>query len=496
MQLTTSVALDKFGTPVQLILKMERISMSGYRIEQDGNTTAPRLLRFRIEGLFEEFDYTIPLKQVERVTAIIAPNGAGKTVCLRMIGALFSRKWSIFTTYAYREVSYWFSNGAEIRITQTHPKEEAPARTAFILKMTTAGAGEAIEWKPDPADSRRAPPVERYLPFLSRLSTNEWRHDHSGRVYDWQELIETYEAELPRSFTERFYKKLPEPISTLIDQIDCRLIETQRLLVLREQEALPYYAASRPTPSQLAISQKANELKEIISKQLSNYATLSQSLDRSFPRRVISSPALLSPSELKLRLTALDEKRLELMVAGILDTEADDPVVLPEGPFEDAIARVLSVYAVDTERKLASLSDLLGKIKLFKKIIDDRFGSKDVRITKQNGIEVSYHDRKVPIESLSSGEQHQLVLFFALLFEIKQNSLILIDEPELSLHVAWQKKFIGDLMEIIELTGFDVVLATHSPQLTGRWTKLVVELGEVDETSILQPVSGNWRVQR
>jgi predicted ATPase len=169
------------------------------------------------------------------------------------------------------------------------------------------------------------------------------------------------------------------------------------------------------------------------------------------------------------------------MDAGILDTEADDPV--PEGPLEPAMTRVLSVYAEDTRQKLESLSDLLAKIKLFKALIDQRFITKDVRITRQNGIEVIFKGRKIPIERLSSGEQHQLVLFFELLFEIKENALILIDEPELSLHVAWQKKFISDLMKIISLNKFDVILATHSPQLIGRWGDLVVELGDVYEGS-------------
>lgn len=35
-------------------------------------------------------------------------------------------------------------------------------------------------------------------------------------------------------------------------------------------------------------------------------------------------------------------------------------------------------------------------------------------------------------------------------------------------------------MEIIKLNRFDVILATHSPQLVGRWNDLVVELGDVD----------------
>ena len=78
-------------------------------------------------------------------------------------------------------------------------------------------------------------------------------------------------------------------------------------------------------------------------------------------------------------------------------------------------------------------------------------------------------------------KQHQLILVFDLLFEVKQNSFILIDEPELSLHVAWQKTFIESLSRIIELNAFDVLLATHSPALVARHFGLTVGLGAVDE---------------
>jgi predicted ATP-binding protein involved in virulence len=70
------------------------------------------------------------------------------------------------------------------------------------------------------------------------------------------------------------------------------------------------------------------------------------------------------------------------------------------------------------------------------------------------------------------------VLLYQLLFKVKPNSLILIDEPELSLHVAWQKQFLRDLQEITKLASFDILLATHSPQIIhDRWD-LTVELKE------------------
>jgi predicted ATP-binding protein involved in virulence len=54
--------------------------------------------------------------------------------------------------------------------------------------------------------------------------------------------------------------------------------------------------------------------------------------------------------------------------------------------------------------------------------------------------------------------------------------LILIDEPELSLHVAWQVQFLKDLARVIKLSSFDVLLATHSPQIIDTRWDLTVEL--------------------
>ena len=88
-------------------------------------------------------------------------------------------------------------------------------------------------------------------------------------------------------------------------------------------------------------------------------------------------------------------------------------------------------------------------------------------------------DKKLSLHSLSSGEQHELVLHYDLLFKTPPNTVVLIDEPELSLHVAWQKKFLPDLMEIVQLSGFDAVVATHSPYIVGERDDLMVGLGDL-----------------
>ena len=65
---------------------------------------------------------------------------------------------------------------------------------------------------------------------------------------------------------------------------------------------------------------------------------------------------------------------------------------------------------------------------------------------------------------------------YDLLFKVTKNTLVLLDEPELSLHVSWQKSFLADLASVIAIVEFDVLLATHSPYIVGDRADLMVEL--------------------
>ncbi len=118
-----------------------------------------------------------------------------------------------------------------------------------------------------------------------------------------------------------------------------------------------------------------------------------------------------------------------------------------------------------------------AKVDLYAAIINERFMHKDVVLDPEKGLLITTTDGRVlPPEYLSSGEQHVLYLYYELLFNIGPDSLILIDEPELSLHILWQQEFLSDLGRIIDLSEFDIVVATHSPQIIhDRWD-LAVEL--------------------
>ena len=70
--------------------------------------------------------------------------------------------------------------------------------------------------------------------------------------------------------------------------------------------------------------------------------------------------------------------------------------------------------------------------------------------------------------SLSSGEMQLVVIIIHLVFGEHQNqqSIFVIDEPELSLHISWQEKFVDAILEASPGTQF--ILATHSPAIVSK----------------------------
>jgi len=70
-----------------------------------------------------------------------------------------------------------------------------------------------------------------------------------------------------------------------------------------------------------------------------------------------------------------------------------------------------------------------------------------------------------PLLALSSGEKQTLILAGYLRWHWRPGSLVLIDEPELHLHSAWQAKLHERIVHLLTERGGQVVLATQSRPL-------------------------------
>ena len=133
--------------------------------------------------------------------------------------------------------------------------------------------------------------------------------------------------------------------------------------------------------------------------------------------------------------------------------------------------------------KLKIFDDLYGKLSIFLDILNNkRFSYKKVSINEKTGFTFkNVKGKELTVNDLSSGEQHELVMLYDLLFNVPDNTLVLIDEPEISLHIKWQKELLHDLEEINKVRHFDILLATHSPSIiNGNWD-LTVSLQGIEK---------------
>lgn len=83
---------------------------------------------------------------------------------------------------------------------------------------------------------------------------------------------------------------------------------------------------------------------------------------------------------------------------------------------------------------------------------------------------------EIGIQNMSSGEK-QIVTFFAyLVFGLRttNQSIFIVDEPELSLHLNWQRQFVDSIMAINN--NVQLIFATHAPEMIGRHRDKAVKL--------------------
>lgn len=163
------------------------------------------------------------------------------------------------------------------------------------------------------------------------------------------------------------------------------------------------------------------------------------------------------------------------MEAGLL--EAAEELPLPHRELDAIELKLLWAYLADVDRKLKTFDQLLARIELFKEIINPKFLFKTMFVDKGKGFAFETNvGEELPPTQLSSGEQHELVLAYQLLFEVAPGSFICIDEPEISLHVTWQHRFLEDLRRIAGVSSVDFLVATHSPQIIHKSWQLAVDL--------------------
>lgn len=128
--------------------------------------------------------------------------------------------------------------------------------------------------------------------------------------------------------------------------------------------------------------------------------------------------------------------------------------------------------SLDAEKKTKSL---FSQINLFIDIISDFIESKV--FVFENGNLVISEPRQLNVSKLSSGEKQLLILFTEALLQRKQSFIFLADEPELSLHIAWQRKIIPAVKSLNP--NAQVIVATHSPEVASKYKNAIIDMEDI-----------------
>ncbi|MFD6156398.1 AAA family ATPase [Nocardia sp. NPDC060256] len=444
-----------------------------------------------VTRLLDDYDHSVEFPEHSPFILLYGPNGVGKTKLLELIYNLCTRNFQALSEIPFRELKLDYSDGSIMKVLRSpaFPEEDDPERETILLELTLYKSGR----KKSSASLSFEEPSGTGAAALKRMLEREttwrqigpitWRDDSDGEIAEWEDLQRRFGLPEHRKSSPKYYE-LPAPIRDLLRHSPAHLIATQRLLI---EEAPTILRGSRRQRGRSTIAEFAEDIKAKLSRALAENSRTTQQLDRSFPSRILSTPQTpITEDEVRTHYEQQNARRATLAEIGLIGNEID--VSLPNKALTSWELNVLHTYLDDTDRKLDTFSSLVARVTLFLDIINTRFVRKSARVNIDAGIEIvrSSDLKVIPASSLSSGEQHEFVLMYDLIFNVPRGALVLIDEPEISLHVAWQKNFTRDIARIADLASLRFIIATHSPQIIHKSWDKTVQLGpsEPDEVTV------------
>ncbi|MGP3034479.1 AAA family ATPase [Serratia ureilytica] len=398
-----------------------------------------KLIELKVHGLFGILDYDIPLDQNE-ITMLTGPNGYGKTMILKIINSILSNELNMLCNLKFDKIVLVYQGG-EVSI--CHKDKNDTLQLEHIASDVKIKNTEVIKLEFEDKN------LDGVMVFYSNPEKNK------AKIKKPQE----------KPLRSDYLRKL-----TSDDVVS--FIVADRLQVVKDDSTI--------------IDLCASKLRKLMEAAQDESAELSQKLDATFPIRLferLEQQKRFSSENIEMRLKGIQDKRRQYMSYGLINSEYD---LMPEKSTSlnssNEYLGVLELYIEDALGKLLPFEMLYQKIDLFESVLKEKIlAFKRVDINRDSGFSFkNFNNDIIDRNVLSSGEQNQIVLLFNLIFELASQKVILIDEPEISLHVAWQQTFLDSLKKIQKINKYEkVIIATHSPQVISKNWSLTFDLYEM-----------------
>ncbi len=141
--------------------------------------------------------------------------------------------------------------------------------------------------------------------------------------------------------------------------------------------------------------------------------------------------------------------------------------------------RIISLLSTGRPEEQRLATELSKPKKQFQDLVDELFTPTAKTIARDcNEILFNQYGETIPPYMLSSGEKQILVILLTALVQENRPGVMLMDEPEISLHIEWQQRLITLVRTINPNT--QIILCTHSPAIImDGWMDAVTEIEDI-----------------
>ncbi|MEV5953492.1 AAA family ATPase [Streptomyces sp. NPDC051987] len=453
-------------------------------------TNAALISWVEIEDLFGAYSYHLdffgvnePDSRGRRLTLLYGNNGSGKTTILKLLWDTLSADTSKghrerIAKTPFRSLVIRLSMGDTIKVTKNDGLTgsfsitvdgETEVRQAY---MVTAAGVTAV---PDSLLGENAESNEREL----RLRLIRARMQRPVEEYkDGSDKFAAYLKELGA-----VPYMLADDRQIYGDAIDSSTREEEWVIV--EDDDDPSAESAKGVAAELtqAIERVDALVKDQVIKGGQQGSRSSNSVYLGILGRVANTEASrkeVTKDELIGKIEEVAERTQVYSRYGLLprinkDQFIDAVRAVPDSELGVAEA-VLDPFLSSQSARLDALNGVFALVQTFTNEMNRFFGNSGKKVTYQTfrGIQVrSAGNNRLSPEQLSSGERQILLLLLNTILARENTKLFLIDEPEISLNVKWQRQLMDALLACTEGSAVQFVVATHSIEvITGHRASL------------------------
>lgn len=289
-------------------------------------------------------------------------------------------------------------------------------------------------------------------------------------------------------------KALRDAADSILSKVSFEKLDIHRSIALRERNE-SNFVEERIVRGKLVQKEKSNSLlsgkvKRFVREAQVDYKKYFTSEGPSLFPRILkrlqgSSENTVTIDELIERLNVIKKSETEMSRFGLTlnISEIDQLTELLENGettnHTDAVIAALEAYVETLESKHEERLLISARLTKFETLIGSFFDGKKVLVDYEKGLSITTKTGEEINELLlSSGEYHLLFMLVTALVSTRTGTAIAIDEPELSLHVSWQRKLIRALIECSSGASPLFIFATHSPAIAAEFQDQWISLGK------------------